>query len=264
MHPALKKISRPLIAATGNALAAVFDNHARLPGEGVFELTPDMTGRRYLGFMRGNYEKPEREILQRYFRPASQIVEIGANIGVVSNAAATNCLTAQGRIICVEPNAHVIPVLKRNLERTQDQPGNELKQIIVLEAALAAPSHPEYGEFLARPNLSSGLTTHVSPQAYDTAPLRVPLISLGELLFEHGMGQERFSLICDAEGAEISMILGERDVLRRCDQLAIELHQPDLTGSDFTPADMLEELADQGFTLGGQIAGTYYLSRQPV
>ncbi len=259
----LKPIARPLRKLAGRALATLFEHQVRYPDGLVFDTPPGMNGGDFINMMLGRHEQAELSILRGHFRTASTIVEIGSNIGVVACHALRDKLEAGGTLICVEPNPEVHSVLQRNLERTlydlRTQPDTDFKMIM---AALASPrrQHDE-AEFYVRNNLSSGLAAHVAKTRRDKGTISVPLVSLGEILHANKITGP-YSLICDAEGAEIQMIFEDAQALRNCTQMAIELHWPKLTGSSFVPGDLLAELGDLGFTLQAQARDTYYLSRE--
>jgi hypothetical protein len=75
----------------------------------VFDV-PAEPGRLSLALALGQYEKDELFILDS-LGSWQNIIEIGANIGVVSRFAFLNNLDLDGRYICVEPNPHSIPYL---------------------------------------------------------------------------------------------------------------------------------------------------------
>lgn len=252
-----------LAQRVGPRLASLTGHQVWKPDGMVFATPITMNDIDFVEICAGFYEADERHILRRHFRAADTVIEIGANIGVVSHYVLRDKLNPDGRLICVEPNPTAVASLNTNLQRSL-WVSRESHSVDIVEAALVAPRVAGRLEnFNMRANLSSGLETHLAPSELDGRMVAVDTVSLSGLLYDYDV-QGPYSLICDAEGAEISMILEDGTALDLCEQMAIELHDPKLTGSVITPSDLLEELQDRGFTLAGQAGQTYYLSRQPV
>jgi len=263
MNPIVKAILKPPAKLVGSMLADAWGRNAFMLDEQQWIKVPkDMPGPLFLSLVTGRYEKAERIVLREHFKPAATIVEIGANIGVVATTAIRTRLEAGGRYICVEPNPDALPILRTNLARAAAEFHNgAVPKIDIVDAAISYPDRAgEEAPFFARQNLSSGLTTQVVPMQGDQKPVIVPITSLGAILKAQQVTGP-YSLICDGEGVEIPIIFNDSDALKNCTQMAIELHDPALTGSDITPDDMLAELGRLGFELQGQSYKTYYLTR---
>ncbi len=63
--------------------------------------------RRYL--LRGDYERPERDLVKRIVDDADNCLEFGSSIGVLSSILA-NKVGPSGRVFCVEADEHLVPV----------------------------------------------------------------------------------------------------------------------------------------------------------
>ena len=84
-----------------------------------------------------------------------------------------------------------------------------------------------------RQNLASALVGQLPSDESDTI-IQVPTRSLGSLLKDHAPNGA--SMICDAEGAEIPMIVNDPKAFSQVRQIAIELHDPRFTGHPETPS----------------------------
>ncbi|NBX66811.1 MAG: FkbM family methyltransferase [Proteobacteria bacterium] len=227
----------------------------------VYSVPSNMSPIDYFGLLRGTYEQAEIKILREHFKRAANIIEIGANIGVVTRAAITEKMAdAESRYVAVEPNPKAIEALSRNIARCYDP--KTTNSVFIEAAALSAPEDSgKTASFMMRDNLSSGLASHTTDKLGGT-PTPVRLQSLSSLLDKYGM--DRASLIIDAEGAEIDMVFNDKAGLARIDQIAIEVHDTKLTERKETPDDVLRELEKQGFRIGGRESNTYYLYRPGV
>jgi len=226
--------------------------------------SPTTTSECWLQLTGGRYENDERYILKHHFKPASTIIEIGSNIGVVAADAIETRLETNGRIICVEPNPYAIETLQKNIAEAVKRRGkNRAVETSIVNAAICSPTVSEQNEtlgFYARPNLSSGLVGQVVERQSDTTT-EVPAISLSGILERFNI-KSGYSLVMDAEGAEIPMLFEDGDALDRCTQIAIELHSPKLTGSHITPRDMVDRLVQLGFQQRAEVRANYYFTRE--
>lgn len=258
MKREIKWLLRQGVGMAGKVAAAAFGRAVVATTGYVYDVPRSMQGLMYASLTLGRYEKAEIKILRDHFRKASNIIEIGANIGIVTRVAISEKLDDDGMYVAVEPNPRSLEVLDRNIKRSAPLSGN--KEAFIENAALAGPDKDNtFATFMMRPNLSSGLASHTASQVKEEA-VNVPLISLGRILKIYDM--DRASLVIDAEGAEIDMILKDAEALKRIDQMAIEVHETSLTGrNDYPPAKVVDELRKQGFTVGGRAENTYYLYR---
>ncbi len=231
---------------------------------GFINTKPQTNPSELMSLVRGRYEQDELNTLRAHFLEASIIIEIGSNIGVVASEALRTRLSQNGKIICVEPDPHAIEPLKMNLKKCLY--GSEhyhTQNFAIVNAALCSPKveSGELVDFFSRPNLSSGLVGQVRPNSGEEPTVQVRAISLSSILELYKVKSD-YSLIIDAEGAEIPMIFDDADALENCTQIAIEIHSPDLTGSDKTVQDIVNELTRIGFAERAKIGSNYYFERE--
>ena len=256
----LKPILKPVVYGAVGAFARALGNRAITTTGQIFNTSPGMGRSDYLSLIRGNYEAAELAILRRSFKRASTIVELGSNIGIIAYHALTQRMNDEGRMVCVEPNADSLKALKANTDRALRTVN---AQVSFLNAAIAAPGQENQTvEFLARNNLGSGLVSQVAPMPGDAAPVDVQLTSLSDILRQNNIGE--YSLICDIEGGEIPLLYQDGAALKGCTQMLIELHDPEHTGQNVTPAAMRRQLRNLGFSCEDHAANTYYFERRFV
>lgn len=259
MKREIKWLMKRGLGLAGTMAAAAFGRAVALNTGYVYDVPRNMKGSTYASLTLGRYEKAEIQILREHFQKAANIIEVGANFGIVTRVAIEEKLPEDGLYVAVEPNSRSLDVLNRNINRST--PEGSYKEAFVEHAALAGPDMDgKTATFMVRPNLSSGLSSHTARQAREEA-VTVPLMSLSRILDEYDM--DRASLIIDAEGAEIDMILKDAKALERIDQIAIEVHETSLTGrEDYPPEKVIDALCNLGFSVGGRAENTFYLSRK--
>lgn len=258
MHPKLRRIALPPARLALKALTGVFsDVHA--PDGHDYRVNRNIHPFDYIGLRRGLYERDEREMIGDIFAPDHTIIDIGANIGVVATAAFENKLLDNGRMFCLEPNPESLPALRVNMDRARARFPH--RDVWVIERALA-PGPSVMAEFRARASLCSGLSSTLRPNRKDRV-IQVPTISLTDLMAR--CAPAGASLICDIEGGEIDMIRSEKPAFDNIRQIAIELHEPHLTGrDDATPDSMAGEIEQMGFRCRARAGNTFYFSRPVI
>lgn len=184
------------------------------------------------GFWVGNYEIKERIAVKQIPSSGLPIVELGGGIGVVS------CVTSKhfgnpARHVVVEANPNMIPIITRQ----RDLNGC---QFTVIPANLSydgqeVPFHVS-AKFLA--------STALDVPNQESEVVYVPATTLGAILDQYGFDQ--IVLICDIEGAEVSLFEHESDLLgSRVQYLVLEYH-PNLTSQDAVQT-IMKRLAALGF-----------------
>lgn len=251
-----QRLARLFMKATGAFLAQTTGG-TYMPDGRFYDVPPSFHGLDYLKMISGQYEHDERKILHRDFRPDHTLIEVGSNIGVVSRLAYETKLLPAGKMICVEANPASLSCLEINMGRSgMAAPGRSFEIVL---AAMGMPRYEgEMADFLQCNTLCSALNS-VAADRKQSQTIQVPVRSLSSLVGEHA--PDGYSLICDAEGAEIPLLLDDVRALDTCRQIAIELHHPELTGSPLTPRDMIALFKDNGFDHRRQIADTHYFSR---
>lgn len=179
--------------------------------------------------LRGLYEKPEREALEKYLDATLPVVEFGGCIGVVS------CLT--NKKLC-EPKRHVVieanPDLLSLLKENRDRNGCRFE---VLHRAVS------YGGASVVFHIDDNVLAS-NVQFATSRPVAVPATTLRSILDERGFA--RCTLICDIEGGEVELVERETDVLReRVATMIVEVHRSRL--GEAPVEKMFETLEEIGF-----------------
>lgn len=241
-------------------LSTAFNNHITAPDGQLFDVPPTMAANECLAIFTGSYERDEIDILRKWFRPDHTIIDIGANIGVVSRYAFLEKLADDGTYICVEPNPLARHALEINMQRSASLCPK--KNYMIIAAAVCEPDrNGKNAAFVVRQNLASALVGQLPSDGNDTI-IQVPTRSLGSLMKDHAPNGA--SMICDAEGAEIPLIVNDPETFSQIRQIAIELHEPRFTGHQETPSFLISKLWELGFGVFGRAGNAYYLTRPAI
>jgi FkbM family methyltransferase len=221
---------------------------ARLPesaGGYVFECDLRDTIAREACFT-GQYEPQETAILRELLRPGDCFADVGANWGYHTLLAA-HLVGRTGRVISLEPDPRLFPVLQRNLAR------NGLTQVKALNLAAAEVT----GELqLAGFDEAQGNfgVSRLAAQAAEGPLFTVAARPLDEVLGEQNAAQIDL-LKMDIEGAEGVALQGLVGYLRggRVKRLLLELHPAQLAERGEKAEEVIQFLRGCGYT-GWKIA----------
>ena len=206
-------------------------NHVKLHGLDVSVDNPLISTRHKSTLYFGLYETAEIELARRYLDPDRPTVELGGSIGVV--ACVTNkMLKRPANHIVVEANPVLLPLLEENRRRNDCQ--------FTIEA-VAIGYGTDTIEFTVQDHFLFGRL-----QSAGGRSVQVPTASLSGLIEKYGF--ETINLLCDIEGAEVSLVENEAEVLRsRVKNLIMETHEEYLGEGPIVK--MLATLKELGFEL---------------
>lgn len=201
----------------------------------------------------GIYESAEARFIRRHLCTRRDVVELGASLGVISSLIARK-LAPGYRLICVEANPGIIPLLRQNIAVNAPRAA-----VSVLGGAI------DY-------ELSAGDTAvlHVGG-AHTTTRLLTPgdvtgsrlptqAVHLRDLL--RSMHIERYTLVADIEGAEAGLLMDDAESLSGCEQMIVELHATSWKGTPMSVEHMLGRLQGMGFCVTASRGPVFVLCRQ--
>lgn len=168
--------------------------------------------------------------------PTSVVVDIGANIGIFSIAAAQKA--EGGKVYSFEPNKEVLPLLDENINLNK-------KRELIFVHPLAIATKKEPRELYFEPHNWGGaslLKDELSGKELIT--LQVQCITMADIF--HLMPGGRIDILkIDCEGAELEILSGlDSAMCKKINILFVEYHEPR------TSAEELENILRQlGFTV---------------
>jgi FkbM family methyltransferase len=176
---------------------------ARLPDGGLVRLRWDeWLGRHYL--LHGSaFDPVELEFVRSTLAPGSAAIDVGANVGVYTVAAAL----AGARVIAVEADGDYIPRLRENLAR------NGIGDVDVVAAA--AGDVDGEAELTIATDRSFSTIKQLASYSPSGEVRRVPVRRLDTIWTD--AGEPDVSLVkIDVEGAEVEVLRGAERLLDRC------------------------------------------------
>jgi FkbM family methyltransferase len=229
-------------------LVAWQDNRVRLDGCTFSVDNPAVSAVAKATLWSGTYEASERKALD-YIDPTLPVVELGGNIGVVACLADKRLRPGTLHVV-VEPNAAILPTLFKNR-------GQNGCSFHVLPKAIG------YGVKEVRfIQLPDSLGSRIGDWGDSVA---VPAVSLREILSDFGI--EDFTLICDIEGAEESLLLNEADLIKRhARTIIMEVHPQECFLGQKRADQLIASIHELGFrtqwTAG--VGNVYCWCREPI
>lgn len=179
----------------------------------------------------GIYESAETRLVARYLRNSRAVIELGSSLGVVSAHIARQ-MPAGGHLVCVEANPRLHPVLVNTLTEHAAH-----LHVTRINAAVTNAEGPAMLE-------ESQATTGSRVVAESATGLAIRVLTLNDLLREVRVAGE-FDLVCDIEGSEASLILGDAHSLARCRTAVFELHNTTFHGRTVSVEDLISSLRDE-------------------
>jgi len=178
----------------------------------------------------------DRDFFRSYLRTGDVVVDVGANIGVLSLTAA-GVVGQRGRVIAIEPNERIFSFLAANVAR------NSPLEVSCLKSAVGSSA-----EILRMTDLRSDDFNAVIPdgQSLDGSVRTVQSNRLDDILG----AVERVDLLkVDVEGFELPVFNGAEKVLARTECIYFECSRAHCRRYGYSPSDVVEYLETQGFSL---------------
>lgn len=201
----------------------------------------------------GDYEPELLSFIESHVSPGDTVIDAGAHEGYFAVIAAQR-VGSSGRVIAVEPQSRVLPILQQNIQL------NRLDNISVAPYAIS-DNHGSADLFL-EPGFNTGGTgfTHMSRFKFKTES--VPTRPLSAILEEFAV-RDIALLKMDVEGFEYEIVLGSPDVFRQrlVKTIALELHANHMSKRGKCPDDIGLFLTECGYLLDSSESknlGTHY------
>ena len=187
----------------------------------------------------GEYEPAMTRTVKRYLCPGGTFVDVGANEGYFGVIAAKT-IGPSGRVVLVEPQTRLRPVLAENLRL------NDIANFVVEESAISdtAGTHTLH----LAPDVNTGASGLSRGTRYRLRTQQVRTTTLSEVFAKHGI--DRAELVkMDIEGYEYEAVFGSADLFRsrRLRALALEVHPSLLLRRGKDPAAIHQFLARCGY-----------------
>lgn len=189
----------------------------------------------------GDYEPDFLALLDSNIQDGWVVVDLGAHDGYFSVVAA-QLVGDHGRVIAVEPQSRVLPILRENLSL------NDLANVSVVPAAVG--NSESSGMLHLSPGYNPGGSSFTRMSRFKWRTETVVLRPLEVILSEQGV--DRVDLLkLDIEGHEYEAILGSPQVFRqqRVGTVVLELHAEQTRRRGLDPQKVEAFLGECGYTL---------------
>ena len=234
MFPNLKKFAANALCSS--PIAFLISNVCRNKIRYFGDVLVDTSGKQISGYLKcmifwRMYEKAEASSIIKYLTDANDVVELGSSIGVVGCLAGK--LKGDRRLLCVEVNQELIPLIERNMEL------NQVSNYKIRNVAIGSSDESIW--FTPGKHSTHGqVGAHVSEDS-----IKIESMALSALLSQESIGE--FVLICDIEGSEIDIILDDSDSLRNCKLIVMETHSVRRKNRTYSPEAIRDLIVNAGF-----------------
>jgi FkbM family methyltransferase len=192
------------------------------------------------------YEKNEVNFVKKYLSESDDVIELGSSIGVMGSIISN--IQTSGRYISVEADPSLINANRKNLSL------NRKTDYVLINKAV-----DYFNKTVSFASSKSTLAGKVSHDEQDSMTITVETITLNEICNTYNLNN--FTLVCDIEGAEITIILNDKLALGKCKKMIIELHNTEYNGKTYLIEDMVNLLIDESFKLLDQHGSVYVFQK---
>lgn len=205
--------------------------------DGVFWVDPASNAGQRM-WRSGAYDAESSALLKRILKPGDTFLDVGANEGCLAVPAA-RLVGPAGRVVAVEPQIRLHPILRRNRELNA-------VQFEILAAAISDRSG--MGEIHLTPDVNNSASGLTAQTRYKLPTQSVDLLTLDELFARLAL-PSRVVMKMDIEGFEYEAILGSPELFRsgRIPHILLELHSSYIERRGLDPAALPRFLTKCGY-----------------
>jgi FkbM family methyltransferase len=192
----------------------------------------------------GFYESAEIRLINKFLNPNLPVIELGGSLGIISSFI-LHKLNSNTSLTVVEANAFLLPIIGKNIEM------HNIKKIPtkIIHKAIAYSN-----SFIYLDITDDNTTSHISENVQSGS--LVESIQLNNITTK-----KPYTLVCDIEGAEVELLLEDKEGLKNCFQLFIELHETTYKGDFYSYDDLKNLLIMNGFIFRSMDGNVIFLDR---
>jgi len=202
-------------------LSVLGANRRRIMASDELQFYIDPSSNLGRSLIQGTHETKLTELLRQYLQPGWFFLDLGANEGYFS-VFASKLVGSTGRVLAVEPQSRLGPVILKNLTL------NQCMNCTLIQCVVGG--HSGEAAINISPAINTGSTSVFQVQKYPVKQEVVPCYTLDDLLSRTGIPRIDFAKI-DIEGAEYEVLSGAKNLLAtgRIARMALEYHPKQLT-----------------------------------
>jgi FkbM family methyltransferase len=156
-------------------------------------------------------EPGTRKLIQRIIEPNDIFIDVGANIGMHTLAAA-HAMHGQGKVIALEPYPPTVQLLEKTIWM------NGYKNIVEIHSIAASDEQSERTLYLGATSGHHSLYPLDASSKTDSTPIKVSTTTIDQIM----INSPKANLIkIDAEGAELEVLAGAAMLINRNDNIAV-------------------------------------------
>jgi FkbM family methyltransferase len=187
----------------------------------------------------GSYEAKEARFIQEYLPPGSEVLELGASLGIVSSVILGR---RPSRLVSYEAVPCLADIARQMVAHNHPDAPWELVQCAIADEGVSEVS------FAWSPEYTQGGSVARDSGEGEGATLRVPAASLSGVIERHGLKSSAW-LVMDIEGMEWELARRQAAGLRHFAGIIVECHDITDGGRHVPPALVLEEITRAGFDI---------------
>ncbi|MDX2272570.1 MAG: FkbM family methyltransferase [Cyanobacteriota bacterium] len=187
----------------------------------------------------GHWFEGEIRFCQEYLQPGMTVIDVGANVGAYTFLAA-RLVSPLGQVYAIEPTSNCVNCLRQTIQL------NQLENCVTVIESAAGQEDGEIFLLAEEASVFNRVVTE-NEVAEHQRSYKVPLLTLDTLWQQNGRMSVDL-LKVDAEGAELAIFKGSRQMLQTCQPIILfeNLHAGQSTGGE--SAEFLAGLGYQFYT----------------
>jgi FkbM family methyltransferase len=187
----------------------------------------------------GSYEAKEARFIQEYLPPGSEVLELGASLGIVSSIILGR---RPSRLVSYEAVPGLVDIARQMVAHNHPDAPWELVHCAIAAEGVTEVSFAWSSEYTQGGSVARG------PGAGEGATLLVPAASLAGVIERHGLPSSAW-LVMDIEGMEWELARRQAAGLRHFAGIIVECHDITDGGRHVPHAQVLEEITRAGFDI---------------
>jgi FkbM family methyltransferase len=182
----------------------------------------------------GIYEQKEVDFIKKYLNENDDVIELGSSIGVTGSI--ISYTQTNGRYISVEADPSLIDANRKNIQL------NRKTEYVLINKAI-----DYFNKTVSFSASKSTLTGKLNRSGSDDSTITVETITLNEICETYKFNN--FTLVCDIEGAEVTILLNDKNAIQKCEKMIIELHDTEYNGKTYLIPDLVDLIVANNFKI---------------
>ena len=198
--------------------------------------------------IRNRYEASEQKLINKYLVSTSNVIELGGSLGIISKLINAK-LEIDSTLVVVEANPDIIRFCKKNIFIESRQHSTFIENFAIA-----------YGVDKIDFHISDDVSCSRVADSKLKGNIEVQACSLSYIVQKH-LDNSDFVLIMDIEGGEIDVFENDKDILKKCSLVIVELHSEIISSYGYTLNDIFTLITEIGLRLIDHDGSVYVFKR---